>query len=127
VKVQYEKVNAHVIKKTITLFQPSIPKLYYILSQTSRAALKPKLFITFEHENFPGGFVHELFPSAGFITPDNYVVGCLTDAGYKNHYTRTTRRRFSGRGGGMVGMQLLPDVNLMSVSSREEQAQGNHY
>jgi hypothetical protein len=127
VKVQYEKVNAHVLKKTITLFQPSIPKLYYTLSQTSRPALKPKQFITFEHENFPGGFVHELFPSVGFVTPDNFVVGCLTEAGYKNQYTRTTRRRFSGRGGGMVGMQLLPDVNLMSVSGKNEQAQGNNY
>lgn len=127
VKVKYEMVNAHVLKKTITLFQPSIPKLYYTLSQSSFAAATPKQFVTFENEKFPGGFVHELFPSAGFVTPDNFVVGFLMDAGYKNHYTRTTRRRFSGRGGGMVGMQLLPDVELMSVSGKDEQALAKNY
>lgn len=127
VKVKYEIINSHVIKKTISLFQPSIPKLYYTLSQSSFAAEAPQQFVTFEHENFPGGFIHELFPSAGFITKENFVVGFLMDAGYKNHYTRTTRRRFSERGGGMTGMQILPDVELMSISTREEQAQSKNY
>lgn len=127
VKVKYEIINSHVIKKTISLFQPSIPKLYYTLSQSIFAAEAPRQFVTFEHENFPGGFIHELFPSAGFITKENFVVGFLMDAGYKNHYTRTTRRRFSERGGGMTGMQILPDVELMSISTREEQAQSKNY
>ncbi len=127
VTVTYQVVNANVIKKTIELFQPSMPDMYYILQQTAMPAEKPQRYVTFEHDNFPGGFVHEMFPAAGFITPDNNVVGFLTDAGYKNQYTRNTRRRFSGRGGGFVGMRLLPDVNLFSVAGLSEREKDNNY
>ena len=127
VAVTYQVVNANLIKKTIELFQPSMPGMYYILQETSKPAEKPKRYVTFEYDNFPGGFVHEMFPSAGFVTSDNNVVGFLTDAGYKNQFTRTTRRRFSGRGGGFVGMRRLPDPNLFSVATATEQAENNHY
>ena len=104
-----------------------MPGMLYILQQTARPAEKPSRYVTFEHDSFPGGFVHEMFPSVGFITPDNNVVGFLLDAGYKNQYTRNTRRRFSGRGGGFVGMRRLPDPNLFAVSSASDQAAGNHF
>ncbi len=127
VTVTYEVVNPNVIKKTVELFQPSMPGIYYILKETNRPAEKPQRYVTFEHDRFPGSFAHEMFPSVGFITPDNHVIGFLTDAGYKNQYTRNTRRRFSGRGGGFVGMRRLPDVNLFSTANGTEQAQGNDY
>ncbi|MFA6484558.1 MAG: hypothetical protein WCW62_18415, partial [Bacteroidales bacterium] len=55
------------------------------------------------------------------------VVGFLTDAGYLNQYTRNTRRRFSGRGGGFVGMRRLPDAALFSISGSEERVANNQY
>jgi hypothetical protein len=112
VKVRYQVVNENVIKKTVELFQPSMPGMYYTLEQNSIPAKPPTQFVTFEHENFPGGFVHEIFPAVGFVTLGNDVVGFLTDAGYKNQYTRNTRRRFTGRGGGFVGMRRLADLNF---------------
>jgi hypothetical protein len=127
VKVTYEVVNPGIVKKTVELFQPSMPGMYYILQQTSRPAEKPLRYVSFEYDNFPGGFVHEIYPVAGFITPGNDVVGFLTDAGYKNQFTRNTRRRYSGRGGGFVGMRRLPDVNLLAVATPAEQAENNHY
>ena len=127
VKVRYEIVNSHLVKKTIQLFQPSMPDMYYILEQAVRPAQKPLKYISFEHDAFPGGLIHEMFPAAGWITPDQQVVGFLTDAGYKNQFTRTTRRRFSGRGGGFVGMRLLPDPSLFRVATVEEQALNNDY
>jgi hypothetical protein len=127
VAVTYEVVNPNIVKKTVELFQPSMPGMYYILQQTSRPAGKPLRYVSFEYDNFPGGFIHEIFPAAGFITPGNNVVGFLTDAGYKNQFTRNTRRRFSGRGGGFVGMRRLPDVNLFAVATSAEQAENNHY
>jgi len=127
VAVTYQVVNANIVKKTIELFQPSMPGMYYILQETSKPAEKPKRYVTFEYDNFPGGFVHEMFPAAGFVTSDNSVVGFLTDAGYKNQFTRNTRRRFSGRGGGFVGMRRLPDPNLFSVASVSEQAENKQY
>jgi hypothetical protein len=127
VTVTYLVVNANIIKKTVELFQPSMPGMLYMLQQTARTAEKPLRYVTFEYDNFPGGFVHEMFPAAGFITPGNNVVGFLTDAGYLNQYTRNTRRRFSGRGGGFVGMRKLPDPNLFSVATISERAENDHY
>jgi len=94
VSVSYEVINANVIKKTVQLFQPSMPGMYYILQETARPAEKPQRYLTFEYDNFPGGFVHEMYPAAGFVTSDNSVVGFLTDAGYKNQYTRNTSPRW---------------------------------
>lgn len=127
VSVHYEVINPHVVKKTIQLFQPSMPDMYYILKLTSRPAVKPLKYLTFEHDNFPGGLVHEMFPSAGWVIPNNKMIGILTDAGYLNEYTRTTRRRYSGRGGGFVGMRILPDPALYEVATEKEQALQNDY
>jgi hypothetical protein len=127
VMVTYEVVNPNIVKKTVELFQPSMPGMYYILQQTSKPVEKPQRYVSFEYDNFPGGFVHEIYPAAGFVTPGNDVVAFLTDAGYKNQFTRNTRRRFSGRGGGFVGMRRLPDVNLFAVATSTEQAENNHY
>lgn len=127
IHVTYQIVNRHVIKKTISLFQPSIPRMYYILKESANPAEKPLEYVTFEHDSFPGGFVHEIFPAAGFITPQRKVVGFLTDAGYKNQFSRNTRRRFMGRGGGFVGMRLLPDPELTYVCNQNEKEKGQQY
>ena len=127
VSVTYEVVNSNVIKKSIELFQSGMPALYYTIKENFKPAKAPSKYVTFEYDNFPGGFVHEMFPSAGFVTPDNQLVGVLMDAGYKNHYTRTTRRRVNGHGGGFVGMRKLPDSELLSVATLEEREKGQHY
>jgi len=127
VSVNYEVINANLVKKTVELVQPSMPNMYYILQETSRPAEKPQRYVSFEYDNFPGGMVHEMFPAVGFVTPNNTMVGFLTDAGYKNQFTRNTRRRFSGRGGGFVGMHRLADPNLFSVATASEQSENNHY
>jgi hypothetical protein len=127
VHVSYEVMSESIIKKTIELFQPSMPGMLYILQQTARPAEKPGRYVTFEYDSFPGGMVHEMFPAVGFITPANTIVGFLTDAGYKNQYTRNTRRRFSGRGGGFVGMRKLPDPNLFSIADSSDRTKNNNY
>ncbi|HLN72605.1 MAG TPA: hypothetical protein VK205_04880, partial [Prolixibacteraceae bacterium] len=127
VSVRYELVNPSLVKKTIQLFQPSMPDMYYIMEQTASPAQKPLKYISFECDSFPGGLVHEMYPAIAWVTPNHMTVGFLTDAGYLNQYTRTTRRRFSGRGGGFVGMRLLPDPALYRVATLEEQANDNNY
>ncbi len=126
VQVKYQIVNENVIKKSVELFQPNMPNIYYILHVTSKPAEKPERYVTFEYDNFPGGFVHEIFPAAGFVTKENTLVGFLTDAGYKNQFTRNTRRRVL-RGGGFVGMRRLPDVNLFSVATSSERVDNINY
>ena len=127
ITVTYEVINQQVIKKSVDLFQSGMPTLYFTIEETSKPAETPLKYVTFEHDNFPGGFSHEMYPSAGFVTPNNLLVGFLMDAGYKNHYTRTTRRRFNGHGGGFVGMRKLPDPELVSVATLAERAIGKEY
>jgi hypothetical protein len=127
ISVTYEVINQNVIEKRIDLFQSGIPSLYYTIEETAKPAETPSKYVTFEHGNFPGGFAHEMFPSVGFVTPENQVVGFLMDAGYKNHYTRTTRRRFNGHGGGFVGMRKLPDPALISAATLADRENGQHY
>ncbi|HSN47352.1 MAG TPA: hypothetical protein VLR29_01195, partial [Flavobacterium sp.] len=127
IAVTYQVINNNVVRKSIDLTQSGMPSLYYTIEETAKPAQKPSKYVTFEHDNFPGGFAHEMFPAAGFVTPDNQVVGFLMDAGYKNHYTRTTRRRFNGHGGGFVGMRKLPDPALVSVATLEERKNNQNY
>jgi hypothetical protein len=127
VGVTYQVINQNVIKKTIDLFQSGMPSLYYTITETSKPAETPLKYVSFEHDNFPGGFSHEIFPSVGFVTPNNQLIGFLMDAGYKNHYTRSTRRRFNGYGGGFVGMRRLPDPALVSVATEAERSKNQHY
>lgn len=126
-KVSYRIINESVIEKCVELMQSSMPSMYYKIEQISQPSETPKKYVSFEHDNYPGGFVHEIYPSVGFVTNDDKVVGFLTDAGYKNQFTRTTRRRFSDCGGGFVGMRKLPDPALFSIATPEEQAQNIHY
>ncbi len=125
--VTYQVINPNLVKKTVELLQPSMPGMYYIMQETTIPAQTPQRYVTFEYDSFPGGLVHEMFPATGFITADNTVVGFLTDAGYKNQYTRNTRRRFSGRGGGFVGMRRLPDPDLFHVATISERENHNDY
>ncbi|WP_461640189.1 hypothetical protein [Labilibaculum euxinus] len=127
ITVTYEVINQHVVKKTVDLFQSGIPSLYFTIEETSKPAEEPSKYITFEHDDFPGGFSHEMNPSAGFVTSNNLLVGFLMDAGYKNHYTRTTRRRFNGHGGGFVGMRRLPDPALVEVATLSERENKQHF
>lgn len=127
INIDYEVINGQTIQKRVSLFQPSMPQMFYILDEKSIPAEKPSRYVSFEHESFPGGLVHEMFPAAGFITRNNKVVGFLTDAGYLNQYTRTTRRRYNGRGHGFVGMKLLPDPSLLSIATKQEQEEGINY
>ncbi|WP_197092648.1 hypothetical protein [Labilibaculum euxinus] len=127
ITVTYEVINQHVVKKTVDLFQSGIPTLYFTIEETSKPAEEPSKYVTFEHDDFPGGFSHEMNPSAGFVTPNNLLVGFLMDAGYKNHYTRTTRRRFNGHGGGFVGMRRLPDPALVEVATLSERENNQHF
>jgi hypothetical protein len=126
VSVRYEILD-RVVKKTIRLFQPSMPDLYYILREKDLPAEEPAKYVSFEYDSFPGGFVHEMYPAVAWVTPDHQTVGFLTDAGYKNQYSRATRRRFSGRVGGLTGIRKLPDPELFILPTLDERSKGHGF
>ncbi|HMC74279.1 MAG TPA: hypothetical protein VKG87_08250, partial [Terriglobales bacterium] len=52
----------------------------------------PASFWSFDQVNCHGGALHEYFPAAGFRLRDGVTVGLLTDAGYRNGWSRVIRR-----------------------------------
>ena len=81
----------------------------------------PEKFWSFDQTDCRGGALHEYFPAAGLRTRHGLTVGLLTDAGYRNHWTRLVR---------MDGEPVkpaprrIPDPDLYSVSRPDERAQG---
>jgi hypothetical protein len=54
-------------------------------------------------------------------------VGLLTDAGFRNRWSRIIRRINRGDGPAMMATHETPDVNLYKVATREERATGQSY
>ena len=71
-----------------------------------------------------GGVLHEYFPAAGFRTRDGVTVGLLTDAGFRNQWSRVIRRD-----GQPVkpAPNRIPDARLYSLCRPEERADGQFF
>jgi hypothetical protein len=92
VDVIYEVMSSQVIKKTIQLHQQDMYTVLYQLSNRMEPTEKPVKLWSFDHANCKGGSLHEYFPAAGFRTRAGVTVGLLTDAGFRNQWSRIIRR-----------------------------------
>src|SRR5271166_3734539 len=118
VRVEYEVVTPHVVRKKIRLEQADMYMLFYKLSNQLEPEEGPAKLWSFDQLEWKGGVLHEYFPAAGFRAKDGLCVGLLTDAGYRNQWTRIIRRD-----GKPVkpAPRRIPDANLYSSSRAEEQ------
>lgn len=57
VSVTCQVVNTNRVKKTVELFQLSLPGLPYILKQTARPAASPEQYVMFEYDSFPSDLI----------------------------------------------------------------------
>jgi len=92
VQVRYEVLPSQVVKKTIQLHQADMFTLLYQLTNRLEPEAAPAKLWSFDHAECKGGALHEYFPAAGFRTPSGVTVGLLTDAGYRNRWSRIIRR-----------------------------------
>jgi hypothetical protein len=90
--VRYEVINRRVIKKTIELQQDDMYTLLYQLTNRLEPEAAGARLWSFDHPDCKGGPLHEYFPAAGFRTQSGLTVGLLTDAGYRNQWSRIIRR-----------------------------------
>ncbi|MBN2347802.1 MAG: hypothetical protein JXJ22_03130 [Bacteroidales bacterium] len=130
IEVNYSILNDHVIKKGISLEQNNIPLLFYQLETKLSPNNKPVSYWSFDHLNHQGGSIREIYPAAGFFLEDAVAVGLLTDAGYKNQWTRNIRRRPADQGATGIGfkaVQTIADVNLYHISNHKERARNENY
>ena len=85
---------------------------------------------SFDHLDHQGGSIREIYPAAGYFLDDSLAVGLLTDAGYRNQWTRNIRKRPSDQQTGNLGfkaVQTIADVNLYRIANEEDRLRNNHY
>jgi hypothetical protein len=111
VSIDYQVLTNHVVRKRIRLQQADMLLLFYQLSNRLEPSETPAKFWSFDQLNWRGEALREYFPAAGFRTGDGLCVGLLTDAGFRNQWTRMIRR--DGRPVKPAPARI-PDVNLYS-------------
>jgi hypothetical protein len=120
-EVDYAVVTPYVVRKQIRLRQADLYMLFYQISNRLEPEAPPAGFWSFDQSACRGGALHEHFPAAGFRTRDGLTVGLLTDAGFRNQWTRLIRRD-----GEPVkpAPQRIPDPNLYFVCDSQNRAKG---
>ena len=90
--------------------------MFHSLTNRLEVPEAPAKFWSFDQTEWAGEAAHEYFPAAGFRTKDGLCVGLLTDAGFRNQWTRLIRRD-----GKPVkpAPERVPDARLYTAS-------GNH-
>jgi hypothetical protein len=112
VDVKYEVLAANVVKKTIQLCQADMFSLLYQLANRLEPVAAPAKLWSFDHADCKGGALHEYFPAAGFRTHSGVTVGLLTDAGFRNQWSRIIRRDGTPV---KPAPAIIPDLNLYQV------------
>lgn len=92
VQVEYQLVDRNVVRKQIQLHQTDVYDLFYQITNCLEPFEQPASFWSFDQAQCHGGPLHEYFPAAGFRLHDSVTVGLLTDAGYRNGWSRIIRR-----------------------------------
>ncbi|HEY1902159.1 MAG TPA: hypothetical protein VGG56_07010 [Terracidiphilus sp.] len=112
VEVTYEVTPSQVVKKTIQLHQRDMYTVLYQLSNRMEPEAAPAKLWSFDHADCKGGPLHEYFPAAGFRTHNGVTVGLLTDAGFRNQWSRIIRRDGTPV---KPAPARIPDLNLYSI------------
>jgi hypothetical protein len=120
VEVTYEVLRSQVVKKTIQLRQADMFSLLYQVTNRLEPETPPAKLWSFDHADCKGGSLHEYFPAAGFRTSSGVTVGLLTDAGYRNGWSRIIRRDGTPV---KPAPASTPDLNLYVVPTVSERTQ----
>ena len=129
VTICWERINDQVVKKTITLVQNDIPRLFVRLRTSITPAEAPGRYWSFDriaHDGGPayGTLTDDVFPAAGFVCPDGLVIGLLTESGWINKWSRPALRRT--RHGNVTSVRVT-DPALLSTATAAERTQGKHH
>ena len=124
VQVEYDAVDAHVVRKRIRLRQADMFLLFYLVKNRLEPMDSQAKLWSFDQPDCQGGPLREYFPAAGFRTENGLCVGLLTDSGHRNQWSRIVRRD-----GKPVkpAPQKIPDPNLYEVSRLEERNKGQFF
>jgi len=94
--------------------------LFYQLTNRLEPSVSPAKLWSFDHADCQGGALHEYFPAAGFRTHEGVTVGLLTDAGFRNQWSRIIRRDGTPV---KPAPASIPDLNLYLLPRPRERTQ----
>ncbi len=122
--VDYAVITPQVVCKQIRFHQSDMFMLFHQVSNRLEPAEPAAKYWSFDQVDCVGGVLHEYFPAAGFRTRDGVTVGLLTDAGFRNQWSRVIRRD-----GQPVkpAPNRIPDARLYSLCRPEERADGQFF
>jgi len=123
-EIEYEVLDAHVLRKKIRLRQSDMFLLYHQITNRLQPLSPPAKFWGFDQPECRGGPLRENFPAAGFRTKDNVSVGLLTDSGFRNQWNRIVRR--DGKPVKPAPREV-PDPELYRVCSHAERERDSLY
>ena len=76
VRVVYEKINRHVVKKQVHIVQNNARRFFYSLENRLEPLEIPADYWSFNQESCRGGSLLEYFPAAGFRLKTGWPAGC---------------------------------------------------
>ncbi len=124
VEVTYQVLASQVITKTIQLRQNDMFTLHFQLSNRLEPETAPEKLWSFDQADCRGGALRENFPAAGFRTKGGVTVGLLTDAGYRNQWSRIVRRDGTPL---KPAPTVIADLNLYVLPSVAERARSGAF
>jgi len=127
VQVNYDVLSPQIVRKKVRFHQPDAYLLFYQVSNRLVPTEPPQKLWSFDQADCQGGPLREYFPAAGFRTKDGWTVGLLTDAGFRNGWSRIIERLNRDAGPPMVATRQTPDINLYKVATREECSAGQYF
>ncbi|REE78654.1 hypothetical protein A8990_12551 [Paenibacillus taihuensis] len=122
ITITYTQVNDGLVSKQIDV--ASDTALTFSLANRLEAKTEPDSFWSFQEPNAEGGPVYEIYPAVG-MSLGGTDYGLLTDNGYRNRWTRISRRKDDD--GYLVGLDVQPDAELTSIAGKAEREAGRRY
>jgi hypothetical protein len=121
IAVVYTVVAPNIVRKRVHVRQSDMFMLYWQLSNELEPADTGVSFWSFDEVDRKPGAIRDYFPAAGYRTQQGLTVGVLSDAGFRNEWSRMYRRDGQPI---KPAPNEIPDPNLFAIAPAAEQ--GRH-
>jgi hypothetical protein len=124
IEILYDVVTPSTVRKRVRMRQPDMFVLFHQVTHRIEPAQRPRKYWSFDQADCRGGALREYFPGAGFHTEDGVTVELLSDARFRNGWSRMFRRDGKPI---KPAPYVISDPNLYVVACADERARGREY
>ena len=117
IAVIYTVIAPNIVRKRVHVRQSDMFMLYWQVANDLQPAEPVASFWSFDHVDCQAGAIRDYFPAAGYRTRQGLTVGMLSDAGFRNGWSRMYRR--DGKPIKPAPSEI-PDPNLLAIAPAAE-------